>query len=145
MSEHPHALSALREKRAVLGGELQQAKKRIRELQDHLAIIDGAIRLFDPDSVPETIQPKIKRNRVYPFHIRRTILGVVRRAESPMTAKAIAEKIVTERNMDQTDIRLITDLTRKVRNSLSQNHAGLICGPDDETGVNVWRVDWSGY
>lgn len=140
MPENLHALCALREKRVILSGELLQAQRRVREIQNHLNVLDGAICLFDPTATPAQIKPKTKRTRRYPFHIRRTILGTLRKATSPMTAKAIAEKIATDRNMDKTDTALMTNFLERVRNSLSQNHTGLTKTQDEMSGVWLWRV-----
>ena len=43
-----HVISALREKRAELSGELIAAEKRIIQLRADLESLDGALRVFDP-------------------------------------------------------------------------------------------------
>jgi hypothetical protein len=56
----PHVISALREKRAELSGELIAAEKRILQLRDD---IDRTIRVFDPTSEPHKIRPILRRKK----------------------------------------------------------------------------------
>src|ERR1700724_3890733 len=57
----PHVISALREKRAELSGELIAAEKRILQLRDDIASLDRTIRVFDPTSEPHKIRPILRR------------------------------------------------------------------------------------
>jgi len=60
MSEQ-HVVSALRDKRATLDGELRQAEKRAEQLRADLAAIDATLRIFDPTIAPHTIRAKAPR------------------------------------------------------------------------------------
>lgn len=144
MPENSHVLSALTTKRAELAGNILQTESALAKLHEDLASIDNAIRVFDPDSVPERIRPKAPKSKRYPFHIRRTILGTLRRADRPLTVQAIAEKIAQEQKMEIGSSKSMAEFTRKVRNSLSQNHTGLTRTQDDESGVWLWRVATAG-
>jgi hypothetical protein len=95
----PHVISALRDKRAELDGELRQTEKRIIQLRADLENIDGALRVFDPSLAPRTIRPKLKRRPPTHFprgQFSRTVLDTLRRAEAPMTARDIATQIASD-------------------------------------------------
>jgi hypothetical protein len=82
MSE-PHVISALREKRAELSGELIQTEKRLIQIRADLDSLDGAIRVFDPSLVPTAIRPRIKRKPSVTFRhgeFSRTTLCLLRRS-----------------------------------------------------------------
>src|SRR5712671_2699807 len=92
----PHVISALREKRAELSGELIAAEKRIVELRDDIDSLDRTIRVFDPTSEPHTIRPILRRKKPTPIprgQCSRAILDMLRLAEVPMTAREIAAQL----------------------------------------------------
>ena len=59
----PHVISALREKRAELSGELIAAEKRIVQLRADIGSLDGAIHVFDPTAEPDKIRPILRRKK----------------------------------------------------------------------------------
>jgi len=135
-----HVLSGLITKRAELSGDILQVKRALAKLHEDLAAIDNAIRIFDPESVPSNIKAKARRASRYPFHIRRTILGVIRKSGSPITVSAIAEKVAIERKLDTTDVSAMAEHTLKVRNSLAYNSTGLVKTQDEDSGQYLRRV-----
>lgn len=89
----PHVISALRDKRAELSGELIQTEKRLIQIRADLQSLDGAIRVFDPSLVPTAIRPRIKRKPPTVFRygqFSRTILTLLRQNSGPMTVREIA-------------------------------------------------------
>jgi hypothetical protein len=135
-----HVISGLITKRAELAGIVLQAERALAKLKEDLAAIDNTIRLFDPDSVPGNIKAKARRAARYPFHIRRTILGVIRKSGSPMTISAIAEKVAIEKKINISDASAMAELTLKVRNSLAHNATGLVRLLNEESGQFLWRI-----
>jgi hypothetical protein len=94
-----HVISALRAKRAEILGEILAIQTRALKLRDDLASIDRAIRVFDPTIHVGQIRPVRKRKAARQFRhgeCSRTILDMLRRAPSPMTAPEIAEKLTVE-------------------------------------------------
>src|SRR6266404_645223 len=53
-----HVVSALREKRAKLAGCIARLERQLDQRRADLTHIDGVLRLFAPESDPETIRPK---------------------------------------------------------------------------------------
>lgn len=58
-----HVVSALRAKRAELGGEVRKIERTLHRLKVMLQSIDNTIRVFQPDLDPATIEPKRPRHR----------------------------------------------------------------------------------
>jgi hypothetical protein len=59
----PHVISALRQKRAELSGELIAAEKHILQLRDDISSLDRTIRVFDPTAEPHTIRSIFRRKK----------------------------------------------------------------------------------
>jgi hypothetical protein len=94
-----YALAALKERRAVVDGELRECKRRVRYLRETLGHLDATLALFDPDGNPKAIRPKRPYRRVNAFpagHLSRLILDAIRKAERPLTTKEIVAAIVAE-------------------------------------------------
>ena len=53
-----HVLSALKEKRARLAGELARLHLRVIALKADLAAVDRCLKVFGSEIDPETIEPK---------------------------------------------------------------------------------------
>ena len=116
----PHVISALREKRAELSGELIAAEKRILQLRDD---IDRTIRVFDPTSEPHKIRPILRRKKP-PFipsgQCSRAVLDMLRVADAPMTAREIAAQLAACYQVDASNTAAMNALIGKVRNTLAR-------------------------
>ncbi len=55
----PHVLSALKEKRARLAGELKTTELRVAALKADLTSVDNCLRIFGSDVEPEDIAAKV--------------------------------------------------------------------------------------
>ena len=98
-----YAISALRDRRASVAGEITVTEKRLAYLRDSLAHIDGALRLFEPGADPEAIPDKRPYRRVKLFgqgELNRLILGVMRKANAPLTTAEIVTGVVAELGHD---------------------------------------------
>ena len=54
-----HVLSALKEKRARVAGELDKAQLLVMRLRSDLGAVDTCLKLFKPDLDPRQIVPKV--------------------------------------------------------------------------------------
>jgi hypothetical protein len=82
-----HVVSALREKRDELAGLVAKMERELVAHRDALGHVDATLRLFAPELTPETIRPKIIRNRDGMFQngeLPRRILDTLRRAARPV-------------------------------------------------------------
>jgi hypothetical protein len=88
------ALSALRDKRARIAGEIVHARSVIARRTEELAAIDTVLRLFSPDCDPDMIPPIKPGSHGLFFRYRelgRICLDVLRSADGPMTLDRITE------------------------------------------------------
>jgi hypothetical protein len=119
----PHVISALREKRAELSGELIAAEKRILQLRDDIASLDRTIQVFDPTSEPHKIRPILRRKKP-PFipsgQCSRAVLDMLRVADAPMTAREIAAQLAACYQVDASNTAAMNALIGKVRNTLAR-------------------------
>jgi hypothetical protein len=137
----PHVISALREKRAELSGELIAAEKRILQLREDIASIDRTIRVFDPTAEPHTIRPVLRRKRptlIPRGQCSRAVLDLLRHADVPMTAREIAAQLAARYQIDAGDRGAMKTLVAKVRNTLARQK-GL--ASEMRGDAKVWRVD----
>ena len=114
-------ISGLRKKRAELSGELIAAEKRVLQLRADLDCLDGAIRLFDPTAEPHKLRPMLRRREpglIPRGQCSRAILDMLRRAESPMTAREISVQLAADYRIDASNTGAMNALIAKVRNTL---------------------------
>jgi hypothetical protein len=140
-----HVISALRIKRAEIDGDIRQAEKRAVQLRADLQALDHAMRIFDPTISPATIRPIAKRQPAAPGAVRhgqfsRLVLDALRRADKPLTCRAVAECIASESGMDITSAEAMNSLVHKVRNTLLRNRHNLTASPAPESTGQIWSV-----
>ncbi len=140
MSEQ-HVVTALREKRATLDGELRQVEKRATQLRLDLATIDAALVIFDPTIAPHTIRAKVPRpNSSDRQHggFTRAVLDAVRCAEAPVSARDIALVIAPKLGLDVSTSHARQAIIGRVRSALGRGRDGLA---SERRGDTVfWRV-----
>lgn len=137
-----HIVSALMQKRAELAGEIERLAGQVAEIRVDLAHVDATLWLFDPSVRPADIQARTKRDRPYLHHghFMRAIRDVLRKAETPLTARQIAARLIDGKAPEIQASRTPLDLTNRVRHALRRNPAGLRC-EKREGDAAVWRVD----
>jgi hypothetical protein len=94
-----HVVSALREKRAEVSGELLAVQKRLENLRSDLDAIDRTLRIFDPNQSPETIRPVVKRkgDKLFSYgDCPRAVLNVLRVATGPLAVEQIAGQVALD-------------------------------------------------
>jgi len=94
-----YALTALKDKRATLAGEIAALKKQIAWRVEALSHVDGCLRLLEPDGDPSTIPAKRPYRRVKLFRqgeLGRMILDALRRAGKPLGTHAVVTALLAE-------------------------------------------------
>jgi hypothetical protein len=93
-----HVLSALKEKRARLAGELHAAKLRVMALQTDLGSVDNCLRIFDANLDPNDIEAKVTVPRDPAWLPKgagtRTALTILRETGESMTSQELAACIL---------------------------------------------------
>jgi hypothetical protein len=137
-----HVISALREKRAELSGELIAAEKRILQLREDISSLDRTIRVFDPTAEPHTIRPILRRKKptIIPRgQCSRAVLDILRHTASPMTAREIAAQLAARYQMDASNTDAMKPLVAKVRNAIARQK-GLVS--DMRGDAKAWRIEF---
>jgi hypothetical protein len=96
------AISALRNKRARIAGEIIQAQEIVARRTKELMAIDAVIRLFTPDCDPDMIPPIRPTTRGLFFQYRelgRLCLNALRAAGKPVTLDFIADHIMEAKGL----------------------------------------------
>ena len=90
-----YALSALKDKRSTLAGEIADFEKRIAKRRQQIAHIDAAIRIFAPDFDVDALPVKQVRTKPSRFgrgEITRVIYDIRRTAEKPLKTAEITDR-----------------------------------------------------
>jgi hypothetical protein len=130
-------------KRAELAGELIAAEKRIAQIHLDLAAVDGALRVFDPTTVPVKIKPRRPMSApLTPLphgHASRVILTILREATEPLSARQIAEALAERCGMTDPSPAQRKALTDKVLSVLIRKGSHVVIREERREGA-VWRV-----
>jgi hypothetical protein len=101
-----HVVSALRLKRAEISGHIHDLEKRIARQRANLANLDATIKLFSPDTNPDSIPPKraYRRTRYFAHNeLSRLTQDALRTASGPLTSAEIAVAIMQAKGMPPDD------------------------------------------
>jgi len=137
----PHVMDALRGKRSELSGIVSRLEQQIVHHRASLVHLDAAMRLFDPDLVPEGSGPQSQRPRsawFRPGECLRLIHDVLREAPQPMTTRALTEQVMGVKAIATTDERSCALVQKTVLGSLSRAKATI--QRVEIAGVALWRV-----
>lgn len=105
-----YVLTGLVKRRAEIAGEIDDAQNKLRALIKDLEHIDATLMIFDPQIQIAAIKPKTFRppdDWSHRGQMTRLILNVLRQTTEPMTTRDIAVQIMSERALDQDDMRLV--------------------------------------
>lgn len=98
-----HVVSALRQKRAEVGGQVHDLEKKLSRLRATLAAIDTTLRVFSPDADPDTILPKRAYRRTRYFakgELHRHCLDMLRNAKAPLAASDMAKAAMNAKGLE---------------------------------------------
>ena len=117
-----HAVSQLITKKEELQGELKYCKQRIKDLEEFIKGVDTSITLFDPDYNLKSI--KVKRYSPNEHHFKRgeshtMILDTLRRANEPLSTNEITLNIMSRKDFDIEDKKLITNIQKTLSKTIS--------------------------
>jgi hypothetical protein len=111
-----YALPALLELHATLAGEMQRSNEHYFKLAEQMRSIEAVIRLMDPTFKISKIA--VKRRKLNPWFkhgdLYRTCLGIIRRADNPLTAREVAERAFAEGRIEHTpeDVQRLRKIVR---------------------------------
>jgi len=138
-----HVFPTLVKRRAELAGDLDKLQGQIQQLHADLASLEAVIRQFDPDYRLDTIRPKYRRAATAAEHgsISRTVLDLLRRADGPLSAKAMAQKLIAERGLNAGDRALARSMAKRVDMALRyQRTNGMVREAEGDGAEVVWEI-----
>lgn len=139
--EHEHVLAGLVRKRQEVAGELEAVYGRIAALTESLRSLDGAIRLFAPETALEEIAPRVPRYTAQPGEVSRPIREALREAAKPLTAHELTLKVMEARCMDTQDRAAVTLMQKRVVASLRNLQIGGAVQSHKEPGSHLkWEL-----
>jgi hypothetical protein len=117
-----HVLTALKEKRARLAGELKAAQLRVMALRSDLGSVDNCLRIFDANLDPDDIEPKVTVARDPAWLPKgagtRTALQILLETGEAMTSQELAACILQRFNRPIEEVGL-----RKLVSTIHSNFA----------------------
>src|SRR6202166_3348553 len=117
---HRPAMQTLERLHAELGGQILENKEEAQRLAGQMLHVEAVIKMLDPTYNLRRIS--VKRRKPNPWFKRGTVyrraVDVLRMATEPLTAREIAERVLTEPNK-----AALADLTGSILASL-RNHVG---------------------
>jgi hypothetical protein len=138
--EHP-AVDYLVRLHADLGGKILENRKEAKRLAEGMKHVEAVIRLFDPAYNVTRIaaRRRYKGNSVFKRGtILRNALDVLRKAQGPLTAREITERMLAERGAS-IDAKAMRSLIASVQTSLV-NHDGKTVARAGEGMPARWTI-----
>jgi hypothetical protein len=134
-------IRALQDKQSELATGINRLEQQIVEYRAGLAHLEGAMRLFDPSILPETVHAGRRTAQRMWFHsgeARRLIHDVLREAPHPMATRDIAERVMVEKGIVVADDHSRVLIQKTIHASLSRAKETVERVTAD--GVVRWRV-----
>jgi hypothetical protein len=136
-----HTIRGLLTKRRDLLGEAERLQERLAAIKNDIIAIDRVLRSLGHTGEPGMVMPRQTRGRLFLRNeLSRLIADVIRRAEAPISSRAIASQIVTERGEDAGDRKYLEDMTKRVSRSLYNLRCqGRVKGMRGAKGHMTWE------
>jgi hypothetical protein len=139
--DHP-AVDYLVRLHADLGGKILENRKEAKRLAESMKHVEAVIRLFDQAYNVTRIaaRRRYKTNGVFKRGtILRNALDVLRKAQGPLTAREITERMLAERGAPVPAAKAMRSLIASVQTSL-QNHNGKTVARVGDGMPTRWRT-----
>lgn len=137
-----HVVSALRDKRAQLAGQIDALQDQLREAMIAVDHVDSTLRLFVPDIDLDEIKPKPlpPRHHAFKGQVTRAILAMLRK-EGAMDAKAITLRLMAERELNLTDKVLVKAMQKRIGAALRNlRERTLVASSEGHGGFLLWQL-----
>ena len=116
---YQNTISGLLRKRSEMMGEAQRLREALAVVGNDIEALDRVLETLGYQGDLKNVTPR--GNRVVFFarnELRRFCLNELRKADKPISARDLAEKIITLEGKDLRDRRLRNDMVRRVGKSL---------------------------
>ena len=138
-----HVISGLVSKHSELSGEIDYHQKQIKQIQDDMAAVSAAIKVFNSDYDLRTIKAKSKRSNSQIFKHGESstlLMDVVREANGDISTTDIVDEVAKRKGIDlaSVDRRAFTASLFTVLKRLQSKK--IIKEVDRVDSVIVWRM-----
>lgn len=137
-----HVISALKDKRGELAGQIDGLQDQLRQAMIDLDHIDASLRMFDPDIELDEIKPKPlpPRHRAFKGQVTRAILAMLRK-DGAMDARAITIRLMAERELNPNDAGLQKAMHKRIGAALRNlRERQLVASAQGDRGMLRWSV-----
>ncbi len=137
-----HAITALRDKRGELSGQIDALQDQLRSAMIDLDHIDATLRMFDPEIELDEIRPKPlpPRHHAFKGQVTHSILAMLR-SEGAMDAKAITIRLMAERELNAADKALVKAMHKRIGAALRNlRDRTLVRSEQLKGGPLVWSL-----
>ena len=136
-------VAVLVKRRAELSGEADTLRTRLTQITTDLSHLDAVIRQFDPEHDIASIRSKRPRNpdAAGRGEMSRYVLGVLREAKGPLSTVEVAQRFMSDREIDADDRRAVRLATKRVGMTLShQKVKGTVRSLPGPGTIGLWEV-----
>lgn len=138
---YQNTISGLLRKRAELMGQSQKLREALAMVGNDIEALDRVLETLGYQGDMKGITPR--GNRVVFFarnELRRFCLDELRKADEPISARDLAEKIIASEGKDARDRRLRGDIVRRVGKSLKLLRQQGLATSQRRGGELVWAL-----
>lgn len=138
---YQNTISGLLRKRSELMGEAQLLREKMAEVSNAIDSLDHVLRSLGFDGELDGMRPR--GTRVVYFHrheLRRFCLDELRKADGPITARDLAEKIIGLEGKDSRDRALRNDMVKRVGKSLKLLRQQGVAVSEGRNGDLAWML-----
>lgn len=140
----PHVITALVKRRAELSGDIETTHAKLKQMILDLEHLDRTLLMFDPDYKVETIKPKAFRppeDWAKRGEMTRLILGILRQAAEPMSARDIAVQLMMERALDTGSDKLVRLMAKRCGVALrGMRNRGIAKSHEGPGQLVLWEI-----
>jgi hypothetical protein len=105
--EHPNTVNALRNKRAEIAGKIELRNREVERLRAALIHIDAVLRLFDPGTDPNDIEPRKRFPRRIEYfekgELARRVYEALRTDGDTVSSEELTRKALADKGLASTD------------------------------------------
>ena len=135
-----HTITGLLKKRSDLFNEAERLRDRLAEIRNDIGAMDRVLGTFGIVHDLDAAMPRQKRHVLFgPGELTRAILDELRTATGPLASRDIARAILSVREYDPRDRKLLTEHTKRVSKALRVlKGKGMAQRAADKAGNMVW-------
>lgn len=137
-----HAITALRDKRGELAGQIDALQDQLRQAFIDMDHIDAALRMFMPDIELDEIKPKPlpPRHRAFKGQVTRAILVMLRK-DGALDSRTITLRLMAERELNLNDAGLQKAMHKRIGAALRNlRERTLVVSEQNGKGLLSWSI-----